>query len=62
MTKKKISEPAREIAVVWEYDVIVAGAGPAGVAATIATRNNISPRSVDVKDIQAVLLAAGVEP
>ncbi len=35
MIDKKISEPARDIPVVGEYDVIVAGAGPAGIAAAV---------------------------
>ena len=35
-TMKKITEPAREIPVIFEKDVIVSGGGPGGVVAAIA--------------------------
>jgi FAD dependent oxidoreductase len=37
---KKVSEPAKEINVYQETDVVVAGGGPAGVAAAIASARN----------------------
>lgn len=37
---KMITEPARKIPVVYEVDVVVAGGGPAGIAAAIAAARN----------------------
>ena len=37
---KMITEPARQIPVVREVDVVVAGGGPAGIAAAVASARN----------------------
>ena len=52
------TEPSRQIPVADEADVLVCGAGPAGVGAA----RGILPRSVPVADIQTELLKQGVEP
>ena len=35
-----------------KVDVLVAGGGPAGVAAVISLRENVAPREIDVKSLQ----------
>jgi len=47
MSERTIYEPAREIPVALEGDVVVAGAGLAGSAAALATDSGGSPRMLE---------------
>ncbi len=38
------------------YDVVVAGSGPAGVAAALSIESGTAVRDIDVKDIQKILM------
>ncbi len=42
------------------YDVIVAGAGPAGVAAAMSSACSCTPRNLPVTDLQSALRGMGV--
>ena len=49
---KLYTEPSREIPVEGEFDIIVAGSGPAGAS---AVKHGTGLREVDVREIQSAL-------
>lgn len=51
-------EPSRKVPIVERADVVVCGAGPAGVAAAIAAAGSVLPQEVTWKNIAARLAAA----
>ena len=53
------TEPQREIPVTREVDVIVAGAGMAGIAAAMAAESGVAPGALDVKRLQKALIKQG---
>jgi len=51
----KVIQPRRELPVLHKTDVLVVGAGPAGVAAALAVQDKCLPRQVDVHKLQKIL-------
>jgi hypothetical protein len=47
--------------IVSRYQVIIAGGGPAGFIAALATKTNTPPRKLDVKTLQKLLLSQNAE-
>ena len=58
--KEIIFEPQRKISVRGKFDIVVAGGGPAGIAAALAVKDNVQPRKVDIKKFQKILKDHGV--
>lgn len=56
MMEKIFHEQARDLPVADIYDVIVAGSGPAGVAAALAVKKGVTPREITAAEIQAELV------
>jgi len=60
MTDKIITEPAQDMKVLTEAEVVVVGGGPGGhsaaIAAAMAVKDGIQPRQVDCRKLQEKLL------
>lgn len=54
-SRRVYSEPQREVPVVEAADVVVCGAGPAGVAAALAARNGCLPQALRWRKIQSAM-------
>lgn len=42
-------------------DIVVVGAGPAGIAAALSVKENVTPRELDAQKIRDALKEKGVE-
>ncbi len=55
----------KDIEVIDSVDVIVAGAGPAGISAAVAAalsiKRNVSPRNLHASDVRNTLINKGIE-
>ena len=58
---KRFIEPAREIPVVKEAEVLVIGGGPAGPSAALCVEHDQTPRKLDPRLLREALAADGVK-
>ena len=54
-----VKQPEKQIPVYSKTEVLVVGAGPARAAAALSAKLGVTPRDLDVKALQKVLLGQG---
>jgi ribulose 1,5-bisphosphate synthetase/thiazole synthase len=52
---KQIKETAKAVDVIAETDILVVGSGPAGLAAAVSIKDNVTYSAVDIKKVQKAL-------